>query len=59
MLCGLLTGSDIDLDSIIDLQVMGLYAENHVGTDENLCWITKAHYPLFVWGTEPEFTGNR
>ena len=59
MLCGLLTGSDIDLNHIVDLQVMGLYGENHVGSHENICWITKAHYPLFVFATEPEFTANR
>ena len=59
MLTGVMTGSDIDLYAIVDLQAMGLYGENHVGSHENLVWVTKAHYPLFFFGTEPRFKANR
>ena len=59
MLTGVISGSDIDVLAVVDMQSMGLFGENHTGSDENLVWITKAHYPLAFFETEPRFTANK
>jgi len=38
---------------------MGCYGENHVGSEENLVWVNKTHYPIFVIETEVRFKANR
>jgi hypothetical protein len=59
MLTGVISGSDIDLFLCVDLQSMSLYGESHVGSEDNLTWITKGHYPIWIFGTEPKFVCNK
>ena len=59
MLTGVITGSDLPLFGAVDLVSLGMYGENHIGPEENLCWITKAHYPLSFTGFEPKFKTNK
>ena len=59
MLTGVITGSDLPLLTCVDLVSLGMYGENHIGSEENLCWITKAHYPMSFTGYEPKFKTNK
>ena len=59
MLTGVITGSDLPLFTCPDLVSLGMYGENHIGSEENLCWITKAHYPMSFSGYEPKFKTNK
>ena len=59
MLTGVITGSDLPLFGAVDLVSLGMYGENHIGPEENLCWITKAHYPQSTSGLEPKFKTNK
>ena len=58
---GIFTGSDCFMGLVLDFQSWGLFGENHVGSEDNLVWITKTHYP---WQVRPDanerpFTANK
>jgi len=44
LLTGVYTGSDMNIETTLNLVIAGLAGEETVSSD-NLCWITKTHWP--------------
>jgi hypothetical protein len=59
MLTGVITGSEPRIARNLDLISMGLYGENHIGSEENLVWITKSHYPFKPNSAGTPFRANK
>ena len=59
LLTGVISGSDNDMYAILDLQNMGMIGENHIPDQNNLVWITKAHYPIKITRNELKFKSNK